>query len=77
MTTTYTIKTRTTHPYCLVKVRYAGKATYEAGVYALPAPTGAEIVGYAATAGPKVTARAKRLGAHLVPVVAGAVTVEV
>lgn len=78
---TVTLKTRSGAPFALVKL-YFGKPEYGTvnGRYAVvtPAPfTGAEIVGYAHSGNAAVTARCRRLGAKLLPIVAGKVTVEV
>ena len=76
-TTTITLKTRSKAPYALVKLRYT-KPVYEGVVKVTPAIfAAAEIVGYAHSGSPAVTARCRRLGAKLLPIVAGMVTVEV
>jgi hypothetical protein len=70
-TKTVTIKTRSKAYYALVK------AYYEKGGVT-PGPfKSAEIVGYAHSNSPAVTARARRLGAKLIRIENGAVTLEV
>lgn len=75
---TIVLKTKTTRPFVLVKARYE-KATYDRVARRLipGAFIRAEIVGYAETDGPKVKARARRLGAHILPVTDYKVYVEV
>lgn len=77
--TTYTIKTRSTHPFALVKVLYH-PAVYEP-VHSMHKvrerePYAAELVGYAASKSAAVMARARRLGAVVLPIVEGKVVVE-
>jgi hypothetical protein len=79
-TTHITLKTRSKAPYALVKLYFA-KGEYVPGPTGLAhkpgAFTGAEIVGYAHSGSAAVSARCRRLGAKLLPIVGGKVTVEV
>jgi hypothetical protein len=73
MPATYTLPTRSTHAYALVKPTGI-KATFVDGVYTPGVVTGAHIVGYAASKSKPVHARARRLGAIVVPIVDGKAT---
>lgn len=77
---TIVLKTRSNAPFALVK-RYFGKPEYGTvnGKYAVVKPGAfrdAEIVGYAHSRSNAVLARARRLGADILPIVYGKVTVE-
>lgn len=76
-TTPIILKTRSKAPYALVKL-YFTKPVYEGLVKVTSAKfTGAEIVGYAHSHSAAVSARCRRLGAKLLPIEGGKVTVEV
>ena len=77
---TVVLKTRSNAPYALVKL-YFSKPEYGTvnGRYAMVTPgefRSAEIVGYAHSGSAAVMARCRRLGAKLVPIFNGKVTVE-
>jgi hypothetical protein len=79
-TTTVTIKTRSGAKFALVKAHYAkGEMIVRngRGVGFEKTFTGAEIVGYAHSSSGAVLARVRRLGAKLVAIEGGKVTVEV
>ena len=78
---TVTLKTRSGAPFALVKL-YFTKPEYGTvnGRYAVVVPAkfrDAEIVGYAHSGSAAVSARCRRLGAKLLPIEGGKVTVEV
>lgn len=76
MTTTFTLRTRSTHPYALVHL-YGPRTTFDkvTGKLVPGHVDGIELVGYAASTGPAVAARARRLGARIVPIIDGTITV--
>jgi hypothetical protein len=79
-TTTVTIKTRSGAKFALVKVHFAkGEMIVKNGraVGFEKTFTGASIVGYAHSASTTVLARCRRVGARLVAIEGGKVTVEV
>jgi len=80
MTTTFTVKTRSTAPYALLHVHYH-PAVYEpvGSMHKVKEaePYAASLVGYAHSTGPAVVARARKLGARIVPIIAGKAEVTV
>ena len=65
---TFTIRTRSTHPFALV--RWVREGSYpDVRVVDL------RLVGYAASEGPRVEARARRESAFIVPIVDGRIEV--
>ena len=71
--TTYTIRTRSTHPFALVTLDRSGEAD-RMGIRRI---VGIRLAGYAASDGARVTARAQRLRAMVRPITDGQVTVTI
>lgn len=72
-TTTHTIRTRSTHPFALVGFDRGEPE----GPYRIRPITGIHLLGYAASEGPAVVKRAKRLGARIVPIADGRISVTI
>jgi hypothetical protein len=71
----FVIRSRSSHPFALVAPIVARKAAFVDGAIVPPVISGARLVGYAASQSPAVKARARRLGARIVPIIDGKVEV--
>jgi hypothetical protein len=72
---TFRTRTRSKAPFALVKVTYGPQSVEQALAGIKPRPQSIKVLGYAHSTGPRVEARAKRLGARIVPIVRGWVEV--